>query len=225
MESKLAVASGGTEEYDRLIKILVYGSPGVGKTSLVLRYSHDLFNESSIPTQEENYSHSFVEIREKIVKLLFWDGIMPQGQQSYKKIRRHQGVVLIYDITDQNSLEAVNQFFLIAANNFSSVNACVVGNKSDLHDLRQVDYNTGKQIADCNGAAFCETSCKTGENVESALLLLLPRIFASIAQNSLVKQNFLARQKSETNKEGVLYHLIYFIKFIEKAREFLVQYI
>src|SRR3990167_4669266 len=186
MESKLAVASGGTEEYDMLIKILVYGSPGVGKTSLVLRYSHDLFNESSIPTQEENYSHSFVEIREKIVKLLFWDGIMPQGQQSYKQIRRHQGVVLIYDITDQNSLEAVNQFLLDSAK--GSFSACIVGNKTDLHDLRQVDYNTGKQIADCNGAAFCETSCKTGENVESAFLLLLPRIFAP---NSLGKQNFV----------------------------------
>ena len=221
--SKLAVANGDTEEYDYLIKIFVCGSPGVGKTSLIHHYVHYNFKDIYIPTQEGNYSHSFVEIREKIVQLLFWDGVMPQGQQICQQIRRHQGVVLIYDITDQNSLEAVNQFLLDSAK--GSFSACIVGNKTDLHDLRQVDYNTGKQIADCNGAAFCETSCKTGENVESALLLLLPRIFASIAQNSLVKQNFLARQKSETNKEGVLYHLIYFIKFIEKAREFLVQYI
>ena len=86
-------------------------------------------------------------------------------------------------------MEAVNQFLLDSAK--GSFSACIVGNKSDLHELRQVEYSTGKQIADCNGAAFCETSCKAGENVESALLLLLPRIFASIAQNSLENQNFV----------------------------------
>ena len=42
-------------------KICVAGSKGVGKSSLITRYVHDVFNEKSIQTIDKNYT-SFINI-------------------------------------------------------------------------------------------------------------------------------------------------------------------
>jgi GTPase SAR1 family protein len=39
-----------TKSYDRLVKILVVGDSGVGKTSLLNRFSDNMFNKNFIPT-------------------------------------------------------------------------------------------------------------------------------------------------------------------------------
>ena len=42
----------------------------------------------------------------------------------------------------------------------------VLGNKCDLVDERVVSRETGQELAASIDAAFFETSCKTGENVD-----------------------------------------------------------
>ena len=54
---------------------------------------------------------------------------------------------------------------------------CLVGNKLDLEDKRQVSYEEGKNFADENDLLFFETSARDGNNIkeifmESANLLV-----------------------------------------------------
>ena len=41
---------GLNQEYDYLFKLLLVGNSSVGKSSLLLRFSENIFNESFLPT-------------------------------------------------------------------------------------------------------------------------------------------------------------------------------
>ena len=43
---------------------------------------------------------------------------------------------------------------------------CLVGNKLDLEDKRQVSYEEGKNFADENDLLFFETSARDGNNIK-----------------------------------------------------------
>ena len=43
---------------------------------------------------------------------------------------------------------------------------CLIGNKIDLEDKRQVSYEDGKKFAEENDMLFFETSAKEGNNIQ-----------------------------------------------------------
>lgn len=47
-----------------------------------------------------------------------------------------------------------------------NVNKLLVGNKCDLTSKKVVTYDEGKELADCYGIQFIETSAKSSQNVE-----------------------------------------------------------
>lgn len=60
-------------EYDMLLKVLVVGNSNVGKSSLVLRYSDDVFTQSYVPTIGVDFRTKMLIEGETVVKLQIWD--------------------------------------------------------------------------------------------------------------------------------------------------------
>jgi len=56
-------------EYDYLFKIVIIGNSAVGKSSLLLRFTDDAFNESHLATIGVDFRFRTLEINKKIVKL------------------------------------------------------------------------------------------------------------------------------------------------------------
>ena len=56
-------------EYDYLFKILLVGDSGVGKSSLLLRFSDDIFCDSYISTIGVDFKIKTVMLDDKVVKL------------------------------------------------------------------------------------------------------------------------------------------------------------
>eukprot|EP01088_Endostelium_zonatum_P017380 TRINITY_DN5103_c0_g1_i1.p1 TRINITY_DN5103_c0_g1~~TRINITY_DN5103_c0_g1_i1.p1 ORF type:complete len:200 (-),score=35.82 TRINITY_DN5103_c0_g1_i1:58-657(-) len=164
------------QDYDYLLKILLIGYPGVGKTSLLLRFAEDRFSESLITTTGVDFKLRRLHIGDKIAKLQIWD---PVGAERFRQItssyyRGAAGYLLIYDTTDQSSFEQVSQRWLLEIERYGSagVPTLLVGSKVDDEDKRQVATATGKDFAEQNNLMFIETSAKTGLNVEEAFYML-----------------------------------------------------
>jgi Ras-related protein Rab-1A len=162
-------------EYDYLFKLLLIGDSGVGKSCLLIRFSDDMFMESYISTIGVDFKIRTVELDNKVIKLQIWD---TAGQERFRTItssyyRGAHGVIIVYDITDQESFQNVNLWLNeIDRHTSGHVNRLLVGNKSDLTLKRVVDFATAKEFADGFGIPFLETSAKNSTNVDHAFLIM-----------------------------------------------------
>ncbi|KAF8111468.1 hypothetical protein N665_0074s0004 [Sinapis alba] len=171
-------------EYDYLFKLLLIGDSGVGKSCLLLRFSDDSYVESYISTIGVDFKIRTVEQDGKTIKLQIWD---TAGQERFRTItssyyRGAHGIIIVYDVTDQESFNNVKQW-LSEIDRYASdnVNKLLVGNKCDLTENRAVPYETAKAFADEIGIPFMETSAKDATNVEQAFMAMSASIKESMA--------------------------------------------
>ncbi|KAJ6414941.1 hypothetical protein OIU84_003863 [Salix udensis] len=123
---------------------------------------------------------------ERTIKLQIWD---TAGQERFRTItssyyRGAHGIIIVYDVTDQESFDNVKQW-LNEIDRYASenVNKVLVGNKSDLTANKVVSYETAKAFADEIGIPFMETSAKNAFNVEQAFMAM-----ASDIKNRMASQ-------------------------------------
>lgn len=120
-----------------------------------------------------------IELEGKTIKLQIWD---TAGQERFRTItssyyRGAHGIIVVYDVTDAESFNNVKQW-LHEIDRYANenVNKLLVGNKCDLVQKRQVDYNHAAEFAGQLGIPFIETSAKTAANVEKAFLMMAGEI-------------------------------------------------
>ncbi|RYR03172.1 hypothetical protein Ahy_B06g082010 isoform A [Arachis hypogaea] len=92
-------------DYDYLIKLLLIGDSGVGKSCLLLRFSDGSFTTSFITTIGIDFKIRTIELDGKRIKLQIWD---TAGQERFRTIttayyRGAMGILLVYDVTDESS--------------------------------------------------------------------------------------------------------------------------
>ncbi|KAL8552834.1 hypothetical protein ACS0TY_001500 [Phlomoides rotata] len=162
-------------EYDYLFKLLLIGDSGVGKSCLLLRFADDSYLESYISTIGVDFKIRTVEQDGKTIKLQIWD---TAGQERFRTItssyyRGAHGIIVVYDVTDQESFNNVKQW-LNEIDRYASdnVNKLLVGNKCDLTAQKVVSTETAKAFADEIGIPFMEASAKNATNVEQAFMAM-----------------------------------------------------
>jgi Ras-related protein Rab-8A len=99
---------GGKRPYDHLIKLLLNGDPGVGKSSLLMRFADDTFNPDGV-TQQTDFKMRTIEMDEKKIKLQVWD---TAGQEKFRTIttayyRGAQGILIVFSFDDEKSFSNV----------------------------------------------------------------------------------------------------------------------
>ncbi|KMU76990.1 GTP-binding protein SAS1 [Coccidioides immitis RMSCC 3703] len=160
----------GTRNYDFLIKLLLIGDSGVGKSCCLLRFSEDSFTPSFITT---------IDLGGKRVKLQIWD---TAGQERFRTIttayyRGAMGILLVYDVTDERSFNNIRTWFSNVEQHASEgVHKMLIGNKCDWEEKRAVSTEQGQQLADELGIPFLEVSAKNNINVDKAFYTLASEI-------------------------------------------------
>ncbi|KAJ3158408.1 GTP-binding protein [Geranomyces michiganensis] len=102
------MATSKSASYDYLIKLLLIGDSGVGKSCLLLRFSDDSFTPSFITTIGIDFKIRTIELDGKRIKLQIWD---TAGQERFRTIttayyRGAMGILLTYDVTDERSFNS-----------------------------------------------------------------------------------------------------------------------
>jgi small GTP-binding protein len=122
-------------------KFIIIGSSGVGKTCLLKRLIDGTFSEDSASTIGVEFDSLILNIDNRKVKLQIWD---TAGQERFRSIsktyyRNAVGVVLVFDLTDRKSFDALTSW-LNDIHALCDSNAVVqlIGNKSDLSSARFV---------------------------------------------------------------------------------------
>ncbi|GAM19695.1 hypothetical protein SAMD00019534_028700 [Acytostelium subglobosum LB1] len=167
--------SSKSAAYDHLIKLLLIGDSGVGKSCLLLRFSEDSFTPSFITTIGIDFKIRTIELEGKRIKLQIWD---TAGQERFRTIttayyRGAMGILLVYDVTDEKSFGNIRNWIRnIEQHATESVKKMLIGNKCDLPEKKVVDTARGKALADEHGIKFLETSAKNSINVEEAFITL-----------------------------------------------------
>jgi Ras-related protein Rab-8A len=170
-----SAASSKNASYDYLIKMLLIGDSGVGKSCLLLRFSDDSFTPSFITTIGIDFKIRTIELDGKRIKLQIWD---TAGQERFRTIttayyRGAMGILLVYDVTDDKSFHNIRNWIRnIEQHASENVNKILIGNKCDLVDKKVIDTARGQALADEYGIKFMETSAKNSINVDDSFITL-----------------------------------------------------
>jgi len=171
------------EQYDYLFKIVLVGESGVGKTNLLSRFSRNEFNLESKATIGVEFDTKRIEHEGEIIKAQIWD---TAGQERFRAItsayyKGAMGALLVYDISKRTSFQMLDRWLNeIKAHTEPDLNIILVGNKSDLENLREVTKEEAINYAKEHRMPFFETSALTSNNVEEVFKDLLVSIVATV---------------------------------------------
>jgi len=170
-----------TYECKYLIKIIVIGSSGVGKSSLLMRYALDTFKEDTRTTIGVDFKHKKLRVHGEFVNCQIWD---TAGQERFSCISKEyyrgaNGCLLVYDITDESTFSRIDHWYqelLTYAHTADDPITVVVGNKCDLSHLAKVKTDDATGYAKAHNMHFFETSAKLNTNVDEAFRVLVEDI-------------------------------------------------
>ena len=97
-----------------------------------------------------------------------------------KVIKKRDGIVLVYDITNRESFENINSWIIEIKKGENNKKILLIGNNCELEDKRQVSYEEGEELAKSNNILFIETSPKNNENVIEAFELLAEELINTV---------------------------------------------
>jgi len=171
-----------------LLKVIILGDSGVGKTSLMNQYVNKKFSNQYKATIGADFLTKEVAVDDRLVTMQIWD---TAGQERFQSlgVASYRGAdccVLVFDVNNQSSFKSLDSWrdeFLIQASprdleNFPFV---VLGNKIDL-DTRGVTTARAQSWCQSKGnIPYFETSAKDNINVEQA--------FQTIARNALAQES------------------------------------
>ncbi|KAL0105413.1 hypothetical protein PUN28_016807 [Cardiocondyla obscurior] len=165
-------------------KVVMLGSQGVGKTSLIGRYL-GIFEQAS-PTIGASFFNCRINVDDARIKLQVWD---TAGQERFRSMapmyyRNSNAALLVFDLTQYNSFVAIKGWVKELQQNVEEAMVlALIGNKSDLAHKRQVDGEEAQRYATAIGATYHEISVLHNEGVENVFRAIATSLKSMASDN------------------------------------------
>ena len=160
MDIKIDEIQGGSEDAKYNLKVVIVGDSGVGKSNILTRYCSDTFTKEGQATIGVELENKFFRVNNDNINVSIWD---TAGQERFKSIttayyRGSQGIIIVFDLTRFETFEHVKDWFSEVRKSASSNIQCLlVGNKSDLTELRKVTTEDGTEMSKDLGNLYITT--------------------------------------------------------------------
>jgi len=202
-------SSSSTPSFDvgfMTAKAVLLGDTNVGKSSVALRFTKDIFDQYIDPTVGAAFMRKSVSVQStnikgpaitngnnNLVQVMFeiWD---TAGQERFRSLaplyyRGAAAAVVVYDITNRESFDNAGTWIdEVVKQQGGHVVIALVGNKVDLEEKRVVSTAEGEQLAGKGRHIFLEASAKTSSNILE--------IFKRVARNLPKDQSAFDRKKT-----------------------------
>jgi small GTP-binding protein len=154
--------------YNYLVRVIILGHPGVGKSSLLSRLNNKEPSIDYEPTIGVDFGVTYTYLLNNIiVKTHLWD---TAGQEYFSPIvctyyRDIAGAILIFDVSKRETFQRIN-YWLKELHNINKQPGplVLIGNKTDISS-RTVSEEEARQFAQENNMTYYEISVKNNENV------------------------------------------------------------
>ena len=173
-------------------KILTIGESGVGKTCVLRRFVENKFLKNHLATIGIDFKTKTLNINNKEIKLKIWD---TAGQERFRNITTQyykgaDGIVLVYDVTDDGSFEKIRDWMAQIQSNAQrdELGLVLLGNKCDI-EPRVVTEEQGIKMAEELKVSYFETSALNGQGINEA--------FEQLARDIMKKKGV-----GDDNKDG-----------------------
>ncbi len=177
------------DQYQYQFRLILVGDSHVGKSCLLRRFKEGKFIEFNDPTVGVDFHTNMIQIDGCTLKLQLWD---TAGHERFRAITRSYyrnavGVLLVFDVTDPTSFNKLPEWIddIMQSSKPNTPIFVLVGNKSDLHDKREVSLRDAQEFASRHGMNYVETSARTGNNTEKVFNILAKSIYQAIQNGSI----------------------------------------
>ena len=190
-----------------ILKIVLVGESGVGKTSIITQYIDNIFQKDQQSTIGGTFSTKTVKCGNgKILKLEIWD---TAGQERYRSVTKlfykdANAAILVYDITNKFSFEEIQNYWFGQVKDSAPENIiiAIVANKLDLYENEQVDETIARKYAQDNNALFACTSAKNTSGIED-LFIEIAKIYSGSDSALTIQEKDEAEEYKKIRKESV----------------------
>lgn len=175
---------------DYIFKVIVIGDSGVGKSSLTVRLSEDVFYKDYASTIAIDFRMHCMTYTDKKIRLQIWD---TAGQERFQSVatafyRGANGVLLCFDLSHRPSFTHLDNWAeRVRQQALPGIPCVLIGCKSDEvrknPASRAVTREEAAAWAQAHGmSGYVETSAKDKENVSQAFNQIVFAIFEDMKE-------------------------------------------
>jgi small GTP-binding protein len=196
MEDKVTItkriSTGVTTNYNFLFKIALIGDSGIGKSSILIRFTENDFKDDTTSTIGVDFKIVSVDLGNgTFAKMQIWDTC---GSERFKSltasfIKSCPAFLLIFDITKYKSFKNLENWMNIINENTNPKLLCLIGNKCDLEDQRQVTTQEALDFSRKHNLKYIETSAKTNENIENVFVHVSSSLHKQVTDTEVTNQD------------------------------------
>ena len=175
---------------ETISKIILIGDSGVGKTSLTIRLTQELFDDRGRSTIGFDIFNYVAKINDKVFKLQIWDtcGLEEFSACTPSLYKNATLAIIVYAINDRKTFNHLENWKnLVKANSNPEILIFLVGNKKDLEkeNKRIIQKDEGEEFKKKNELHFfIEASAKENEFVEYIFHQALIQIYEKLFSNN-----------------------------------------
>jgi len=173
-----------TNSQEFSFKISIIGDGGVGKTSLIKKFTKGTFEKDYIQTIGAHFSRYDIEIDGDLVNLIFWD---IAGQDDFKFLhplfyRESKGCIIVFSLEEndlgEESFNHIENWHKELKKYCSDIPVVLFANKVDLiEDVNLIKPKIQDIIRERKFLGYFLTSAKTGQGVHEAFNVIIEKLY------------------------------------------------
>ena len=181
------------------IKICALGGKLPGKSTFIYKFMNNCSFEDIFKEDLESTKNLTINGKNYSVFITDTAGQERCRSISLSYVKRSDGILLFYDITDQQTFNDIpswiNDIYLI-----KDIPIVIIANKCDLEDKRVILKNEGEELSKRYKLSFFETSCKDGINIQESVLELIRQIIEKKENKKIEIKDYQIFEKKENKK-------------------------